>query len=780
MRRRDGSPDSPAGVLPGAPGDPIRSVLDGLLEGLQVISSSYEYLYVNAAAAAHGRTTPQALLGRTMQQVYPGVERTPMFSALRRCMEQRQPEKLDNEFVFGDGGSAWFELRMRPVPEGVAVLSLDITARKRAEQALRESEQRYRGLVANVEDVVYSTDAEGRLLYVSPAIERLYGYRAEDLVGRHFVEVVLPEDVPGLLASFGRTLAGKYEPYEFRAYDHAGRVRHVRSTSRPRLVGGEPAGLDGVLIDFTELHRAVRSEQESLRAHRALLGNLPGIAYRCSNVPKWTMEVIGGACEELTGYPAAALVGDSLVSFGELIHPDDRQRVWDEVQAAVAEGRRFSRSYRIATANGALKWVSERGVSVPAAAGVGPGVLEGFIMDITGEVAARAEQERLSERLQRVQRLEAVGRLAGGVAHDFNNLLSVIISYANFAADELRDRSGLRADVLEIRDAGERAAKLTRQLLAFSRRQVLEPVPLDLNASVRDIARMLARLLGEHIHIDLKLGEGLATVRADPGQVEQVLVNLAVNARDAMPKGGRLTIRTANATLPPGEDEGAAGGEPARYALLEVADTGCGMDEATRALIFEPFFTTKPTGEGTGLGLSTAYGIVKQSGGHITLRSEPGRGTTFGIYLPVDDSEAPEPRHRTMSPPPGRQETVLVVEDEDAVRRLAVRILQRKGYVVLTAASGEQALQVVQHHPTPIDLLLTDVVMPTMSGAELAERLGELQPGLRTLYMSGYPDAAIAPHGVLEPGVHFLGKPFSVAGLRAKVREVLDAPAATS
>jgi len=391
-------------------------------------------------------------------------------------------------------------------------------------------------------------------------------------------------------------------------------------------------------------------------------------------------------------------------------------------------------------------------------------------------IRRKMEQERgrLEEQLKLVQRLEAVGRLAGGVAHDFNNLLSVIISYAGFAADALRESDPVHADIVEIQNAGQRAAALTRQLLAFSRKQLLEPEVLSINKVVTGIEIMLRRLLGEDIDIEVHRADELGSVLADPGQIEQVIMNLAVNARDAMPQGGKLTIETINAELDEGYAEQHVAVKPGRFVMLSVTDTGSGMDAETRAHIFEPFFTTKEKGKGTGLGLSTVYGIVKQSGGNIWVYSEPGRGTTFKVYLPRVDAPAADIKRRPVSMMATGSETVLIVEDEEAVRRLADRILRSAGYKVLTAAGGGEALLLCEKHDGAIDLLLTDVVMPQMSGRELAERLAKTSPKLKVLYMSGYTDNAIVHHGVLDPGTRFIGKPFAAAELTRKVREVLD------
>jgi two-component system, cell cycle sensor histidine kinase and response regulator CckA len=371
--------------------------------------------------------------------------------------------------------------------------------------------------------------------------------------------------------------------------------------------------------------------------------------------------------------------------------------------------------------------------------------------------------------------MEGIGQLAGGIAHDFNNLLTTVLGYSDMALSQLSAHDPIREDIDEIRKAGQRASNLTRQLLAFSRKQVFEPRVLDLNALIAESSRMLARLIGEHIRFETVLDPELGSVRADPGQVEQVIVNLVVNARDAMPEGGMLTVRTGNAdiTAPSSRDHG--GLAPGRYIVISVRDTGVGIEPETQKRIFEPFFTTKEKPHGTGLGLATVYGIVSQSGGHIVVASEPGRGSTFAIYLPRVDEPASA---AVVAPAPAihrGSETILLVEDEAAVRGLTLRCLQSSGYTVLQAASAEEALPIAAAHAGRLDLLLTDVIMPGASGPELARRLLEKRPGTRVLYVSGYTDASMASQGALDDGAYFLQKPFTPESLARKVREVLDA-----
>jgi PAS domain S-box-containing protein len=398
---------------------------------------------------------------------------------------------------------------------------------------------------------------------------------------------------------------------------------------------------------------------------------------------------------------------------------------------------------------------------------------------------AQAERERLERQLHQSQRLESLGQLAGGVAHDFNNLLGVILNYASFVAQEIAARAAesgddwaaVRSDLDEIQRAAERATNLTHQLLAFGRREVVKPVVLSCNEVIRDIERLLRRTLGEHIELVTELSDDLDVVMADPGQLEQVLVNLAVNARDAMPAGGKLVLESRNVIVDEEYIARRSLMQPGRYVRLRVSDTGAGMERETIVRAFEPFFTTKPKGEGSGLGLATVYGIVKQSGGDVEIYSEAGLGTTVSILLPASEASVSAPSE----PVPARRlvgnETVLVVEDEDAMRELTRRILTRHGYDVLVAARGDEAAWLARQHAGKIDLLLTDVVMPQMLGKEVVERVSAVRPGIRVLYMSGYAQPILTSQGTLEPGVTLVEKPFSERMLLAKLREVLDADA---
>jgi two-component system, cell cycle sensor histidine kinase and response regulator CckA len=405
-----------------------------------------------------------------------------------------------------------------------------------------------------------------------------------------------------------------------------------------------------------------------------------------------------------------------------------------------------------------------------------PVAVQGSARDISERKRAEEALRASQLQLQQSQKLEAIGQLAGGVAHDFNNMLTAIIGYTDLSLRRVGLENPIRRNLEETKKAAERAASLVRQLLAFSRKQILEPKVLDLNDVVKDMHKMLTRLIGENIKLATRLQTDLGSVKADPCQVEQIIVNLVVNARDAMPRGGRVTIETANVVIDERTAARHVAVNPGEYVMLAVSDTGSGMDQETQSRIFEPFFTTKEVGKGTGLGLSTVYGIVKQSGGNIWVYSELGLGTVFKVYLPrIDETTANTiaQQAQEINAPRGT-ETILLVEDEDVVRGLTRNILMQAGYNVLDAKSGYEAIRLCHAHGGPIDLLLTDVVMPEISGKEVADRLSELRPSIRVLFMSGYTDEAIVQHGVLDANVKFIQKPFTWVALTRKVREVLN------
>jgi PAS domain S-box-containing protein len=519
------------------------------------------------------------------------------------------------------------------------------------------------------------------------------------------------------------------------------------------------------------------AERRHRRATEAAFDNAMAqmrFALEAAGVGTWEVDVASGrtewsdVMERLHGQSAEGF-GGTFDAFLAAVHPEDRQRVLDETAESRREHTESRLEYRVTWLDGSIHWIESVGQTFYDEMGR-PVRAAGVARDIT-------VQKQLEQQFHQAQRMESVGQLAGGIAHDFNNLLTAILGYSNFlledaAASGMPDR--MRRDLDEIRKASESAAKLTSQLLAFSRKQTIQPTVLNINPVVEGLEPMMRRLIGEDVQLTSRLSGDLGSTRADVGQLEQVIMNLAVNARDAMPRGGTITIETANVDLDDAYAKSHVAAAPGPYVMLAVTDTGLGMTPEVQARIFEPFFTTKPKGRGTGLGLATIYGIVKQNNGTIWVYSEPGKGTTFKVYLPRVDEVPQIVTHTSRSAVQGGDETILLVEDDELVRGLAKTVLARKGYVIIEAPDADEALRAVAEHAGQIDLLLTDVVMPGISGGLLAQRLSEQYPGVRILYMSGYPDGAVVDHGVLAPGTAFLQKPFTPAGLAGAVRDVLD------
>ena len=543
-------------------------------------------------------------------------------------------------------------------------------------------------------------------------------------------------------------------------------VRYLKSGASDYILKDRLVRLGPALLEALERARqkvALRSQERLLRQ---IIDANPSLIF----VKDWNgrFVLVNRATAEVYGTTVETLVGKTDADFNPNVDEIAHFLRHDRDVMSSGQPRIIAEEPVTNPTTGDTRWFQT--IKVPLRSPEeGTATLLGVSTEIT-------ERKRLEEQLLQSQKMEAVGQLAGGVAHDFNNILTAIVGYTDLLAAELEGNPRQLEDLEEIRKAARRAAALTRQLLAFSRKQVLEPRIIDVNNVVLNLDKMLRSLISENIELKTDLADNLAAARADPNQIEQVIMNLAINARDAMPDGGTVTIETRNTTL----DEAYAAQHvsviPGEYVMLAVTDTGCGMDEKTKSRIFEPFFTTKPAGRGTGLGLSTVYGIVKQTGGNIWLYSEPGKGTTFKIYLPAiaalpEDIGKVAPAETAR---PGRG-TVLVVEDDDQLRRLTHRALAAQGYTVLEADRGSTALDIARRHKGQIDLLLTDVIMPDTNGRKLAETIQAARPGLRVLYMSGYPDGAIASHGMLEPGVAYLAKPFTTEAITRRVREVLEA-----
>jgi PAS domain S-box-containing protein len=618
----------------------LRATFDDMFEGMQVIDFEWRYVYLNKTAARHGRRPREGLLGQRMSDVYPGITSSPVFSILQRCMLDRVPQQAVMLFTYPDERTAWFELRINPVPQGILVLSVDISEQKAAEEQLRRSREDLATTLDCMGEGVITTDIDGRITRMNAAAEKLVGWNEPEVVGRPLDELVYFLNQ--------RTQAPVPHPVE------------------------------------------------KVLRHGLSIG----------------------------------LANDTVL-------------------------------------------VTRTGERVPIASSGAPmRDAQGSIRGVVLVIKNMKEEYELAAMLQHSQKMEAIGRLACGVAHDFNNLLTVIIGYSEMLLADAGAAGNKPAQ--HIREAADRASELTRQLLAFGRKQVLQPCAVNLNEDVQRVEPMLRRLLGEDIDLVARPSPDLAQTMVDRSQLEQIIMNLAVNARDAMPEGGKLTIETATVVLDEEYAHRHQDVRPGPYVMLAMTDTGIGMDPATMAKIFEPFFTTKAPGKGTGLGLATIYGIVKQSGGHIWVYSELGRGTTFKVYLPRSDAERTvidTPPARVPSPP--GTETILLVEDDAQVRELIRAALESAGYVVLATGDAQEALQMCTSRGGPIHLLLTDLVLPKMGGRELMEKVRGVLPGVKVVFMSGYTEHAMIHHGVLEAGTAFLEKPISPSLLLERIRHYL-------
>ncbi|MCA1586739.1 MAG: PAS domain S-box protein, partial [Acidobacteria bacterium] len=662
-----------------------------------------------------------------------------------------------------------FNTMAAQVEEGRQRLETQIRERTQALDALRASEAHHRAIVTVAFDCVITVDVRGIVTEFNPAAERTFGYRRVDAVGCELASLIVP---PALRDAHRRGLARFAETGEGRLLGKLVEMVAMRAdgTEFPIELAltavhlqDEPM-LTAVLRDITQRKRAEQALLESERAHRATFDEAPvGIAHLSLDGRGLRVNQRLG---DLLGFAGGQLMAADLDS---LAHPDEAGQDAATRATLMAGGmeryvgvKRYRRKD-----DGRYIWVN-LAVSLHRDADGSPRYFIAIIEDIS-------ERRRLEQQLRQAQKMEAVGRLAGGIAHDFNNLLTAILGYSHFVLEALSASHPARAHVEEIRKAGDSASSLTRQLLAFSRQQILQPQIVDLNDVVAHMDALLRRVIGEDVVLASQLTPALDPVSVDPGQIEQIIMNLAVNARDAMPTGGQLTIETGNVTLDETYVTNHPGASQGPHVMLAVTDTGSGMSADAMSHVFEPFFTTKPRGEGTGLGLATTYGIVKQSGGSIWVYSEIGQGTTFKVFLP----RAADVNHRrTAAAAPaeivGGTETILIAEDQAEVRTLTRTILGMHGYTVVEATCGPDALRIVGEQRGTIHLLLTDVIMPTMSGRELVSHLQQTHPGIKVLYCSGYTDDAIVRHGKLDSGVAFLQKPFTPRSLLSKVREVLD------
>jgi len=633
-------------------------------------------------------------------------------------------------------------------------------------EALHATEHQYHSLFERNMAGVYRCTLDGRLLNCNPAAASMFGYAREELLCTSLDELYFGGTEERAQWILKLRSEGPLVPREycFRRKDGSPLWVLVNASIEKQPDGSEV--IEGTLVDITERKLAsIAIEDWKLRYDDAVVAS-GQIIYESD--PESGRVTLGGCVQEVLGYPADELSGDAR-AWLELIHPDDRAYYLEKLRSAVANGGTIEFEYRARRKNdNGYRTLWEQGRAVRNITGRVIRVV-GFISDITDRRALEAQ-------LRQAQKMEAVGRLAGGIAHDFNNLLTIISGYSAMQVERTTPSDPIHREAEQIKAAADRAAALTRQLLAFSRQTVLQPRLVSLNDIVRNVDKMLRRLIGEDIEVLTALAPDLGMVKVDPGQVDQVLMNLVVNARDAMPEGGKLTIQTENVELDENYARKHEYTSPGKYVLLAVSDSGTGIAPETQARIFEPFFTTKEPGKGTGLGLPMVYGIVKQSGGSIEVYSELNHGTTVKIYLPRVDAAAEDAKTGAGDSGHARgSERILLVEDDVLLRGLAVDVLTAHGYTVETVDKPEQ-LDAILQQVAKCDLLVTDVVMPKMNGPELAKRVAQHWPAVKVLYMSGYTTNAIVHHGVLDEGLFFLQKPFLPAALAAKVREVLDTP----
>jgi PAS domain S-box-containing protein len=748
-----------------------RSIFENAVEGIFQSTPAGRLLTVNPAfARILGYESPDDVIATVTDiahQIY--ADHGDRDEAARRQLERGLLEGFEMAALRKDGERIWLAVNRRSIRDdnGDEIFMEgsieDITERKQAEDSLKEAETRFRMVAENLGEGIFITDLDDLILYLNSRMAELIGYTREEVLGKNGYKFLLPPDEwPAFLKRNGQRGEGLSGRYEMRVRRKDGTWIWLEVNAAPyRNPAGEIVGTIAANTDITERKSAGDALRESEERYRDLVENAHDIIYSQDLDGHYTS--MNQAGEQITGYTLEEALA---LNVTQTVAPEFLAKA-REMLARKLSGENVTAYEMEIIAKDGHRITVEANTKLVFQDGVPIGV-QGIARDVT-------QRKQLEDQLRQSQKMEAIGQLAGGVAHDFNNLLTAINGYSALALQRIDENHPVRGYLEEVKKAGDRAANLTRQLLAFGRKQILQPLAINMNDVVTDMNKMLQRLIGEDIRLTAKLDPALKKIKADPGQVEQVLVNLVVNARDAMPQGGKLTIETATVELDSEYANKHVGFAPGNYVMLAVSDTGSGMDGKTQARIFDPFFTTKEKGKGTGLGLSTVYGIIKQSGGNISVYSELGHGTTFKVYLPGLAAAPPKAEAPVENAVVGGSETILLVEDEDVVRGLARKILEHAGYNVLEASRGAEAFQLCQEQAQPVDLLLTDVVMPETSGKEVADRLSKEQPGLRVLFMSGYTDEAIVHHGVLDSNVEFIQKPFTPAALVRKVREVLDA-----
>jgi PAS domain S-box-containing protein len=761
----------------------LRAFLDAALDAVVAIDGEGRITDFNRAAERMFGYVAADVVGRPMAELLiPARLREAHKRGLRAALAHADSPLLGRRVELpalrSDGSEFPVELGIARIDvdgsPAFAAFLRDLSETRRVEADLRQAEERNRTLVEQLPQVTYIEQLDhASASYISPQIETFVGYTPEEWTSDpgFFEKVLHPDDRERVLAGFARMHAtGKQFDCEYRLIARDGSVVwiHDGAVVVHDEQTGRPLYAQGFLVDISGRKQTEHALRESEQRFRDLVSGIDVILWEAD--PEFNFSFVSKRAEDILGYPIERWLNEPAF-ITHYFHPADRERVLAVDREAMARAEDYELEYRILASDGRTLWFREI-VRVEADEHGQAARLRGVMVDVTAQKHGDEARAALEEQLRQAQKMEAVGRLAGGIAHDFNNLLTAISGYSSLAAGRLGDTdAAVRSDLAQIQTASEQAAALTQQLLAFSRQQVMSPKVLDLNDVVLVVEKLLRRLIGEDIEVVTATTRKPLPVEADPAALEQVLINLAINARDAMPDGGRLMIASSYSELDATSAGALQDGRSGAFAVVTVTDTGHGIDAETMANIFEPFFTTKDVGKGTGLGLATVYGTVRQSDGFITVDSEPGRGASFSVYLPLSkrDTASPGEAGRLVASTPGN-ETILLVEDADVVRELTMRALELQGYTVLAAANPMDALALSEREE--YDLLLTDVVMPHMRGGELARRLSAQRPNLKVLFMSGYLDGE-ALLGEEAPTA-FLQKPFKLDELAATVRELLD------
>ena len=746
--------------------------------GYCTVSEKGMILEANLTAADLLGVAVGALVNKPITQFILKEDQDIYYRRRKILFETGEPQVCELRMVKMDGTQFWAYLAATAAQDAdgepvCRVVMSDITERKRAEEALRETKEYLENLIGYANAPIIVWDSQFRITRFNQAFEKLTGRRAADVIGKPLETLFPAASAESSMDLIRKTLGGtRWETVEIAILHLDGSVRTVLWNSA-NILGADGKTLVATMAqgqDISERKQVEEALSKSEMLNRSLVEHhTDRIFVKDRNSVYVTCNV--NYARDL-GVRPEQIVGKDDFAF----HPwelAEKYRADDQAVMAAGATKDIEERYFVAGEEG---WVHT--VKVPYRDNQGNviGVL-GTFEDITERKRAEAERDNLEAQLVQAQKMEAIGQLAGGVAHDFNNILQAMVGYSSMLLDRLPEHDETHEFADEIAQGAERAAVLTRQLLAFSRRQLLEMEDLDLNEVVDGLTKMLRRIIAEDVEVEVMEGRRLDIVHADRGQMEQVLLNLCINARDAMPEGGVLTIGTENVVMDSDYCDAHAWASPGRYVLLSVADTGCGMDAQTQARIFEPFFTTKELGKGTGLGLATVYGIVRQHQGMIQVYSEVGKGTTFKVYLPSSKRTATMVRTKVVGRARGGAETILVAEDDEPLRTLAARILESAGYTVLLAANGEEALGLFEKHTADIDLCLLDVVMPKMGGKGVYDVLHQQHPRLRFLFSSGYSTNVIHTGFVLKEGIELIQKPYAPDALLRKVREVLDRPA---